>query len=98
MEDKSPILSFKIPGSAARMPIELNIFEDYIECITFWTFKSKRLKSLYADIKRLTIQNNETGWPRYLVIFKKDGKNETFDLGFSKSGEEIKSYIESKIN
>lgn len=97
VDDQKPILSCNIPGANAKMPFELLLFEDSIVCTTFWTFKSKKTTTLFKDIKRVRVHKNETGWPKFLMIFLKNGTNESYDMGYSKIGLEIQQYIEPKL-
>jgi len=97
VDELTPVMEYRIPGANAKMPFELVVYEDRLVCITSWTFKTKTDTYLFKDIKRVNIQKNESGWPKYLSIFLRDGKHVTFDLGYSKAGIEIQEYIEANI-
>lgn len=98
MDELKPALSCNIPGANAKMPFELLIFEDSLVCTTFWTFKSKKTTTLFKDIKRVRVHKSETGWPKFLMIFLKNGTNDSYDLGYSKIGPQIQQYIESRLS
>ncbi len=94
-ENGEPELTFTIVATPGKLPYELLVYEDKLVCVS--SFRGNRKTFLFSDIKRISLQKDEKGWPRHLSIFLKDDTHERYDLGYSKAGEQILAFIEPRL-
>lgn len=94
--EQTATFQYKISGTPGKVPFELFLYEDRLVCID--TFRCNNKTFLYKDIKKVRVQNNQKGWPKFLTISLKKGTWIVYDLGYCRAGEAIKDYIEPRLS